>query len=255
MFGSKKNTDKPMKIVVDTVLGLGSFAAGWQAVCAVGGGVLTVTVKRAKPAWQISIPLSDISSVEILPPDKTGAKRDRLRVIHRGGSFIVEQAAGLPVPFKTLCDALAAAVPIADEPAPQNTPDLSNPAALVGNAGVVVQTPERTESLVRVYDYTAVELFHPDELDFDRLIIGEHCELIQEPDNEYDDRAVYAEYNGYKFGYMYKGKLQDMVNDWLDRDAPFVAVIEQILPDAERERGRRGGRVNIHLGFYRETAE
>ena len=73
---------------------------------------------------------------------------------------------------------------------------------------------------------------------------GKKIEFKQEPDNEYDNKAValYLEEN--KIGYLYRGRIQDMVNDWIKRDDYFWGYINKI--DVEKSIA------TFKIGFYRD---
>lgn len=77
------------------------------------------------------------------------------------------------------------------------------------------------------YTYDEVQIAMSDkffpivDLQFDDLLT-----LKQEPENTYDPQAV-AVYRGEdQLGYMYRGKLQDMVNDWIDKGRPVYGLYE-----------------------------
>lgn len=77
------------------------------------------------------------------------------------------------------------------------------------------------------YTYDEVKIAMADsffpivDLQFDDLLT-----LKQEPENPYDDKAV-AIYRGKdQLGYLHRGRLQDMANDWLDRGDPVYGLYE-----------------------------
>ena len=57
---------------------------------------------------------------------------------------------------------------------------------------------------------------------------GKKITFKQEPDNEYDNRAVALYLGDDKIGYVYRGRTQDMVNDWIKRDDFFWGYINKI---------------------------
>lgn len=57
---------------------------------------------------------------------------------------------------------------------------------------------------------------------------GETLEFKQEPNNEYDDKAVAIYYNNLKIGYVFKGNIQDMINDWISRNDYFCSYINKV---------------------------
>lgn len=100
------------------------------------------------------------------------------------------------------------------------------------------------------YIYEDVEIFTPKEMpvDYKPALIGETVTLQQAPENPHDSRAVVALLNGRPIGYLYRGKFQDMANDFL---AAGHAV------DAEIEKYAAGeGKIYLQLSFpYRRTPD
>lgn len=76
---------------------------------------------------------------------------------------------------------------------------------------------------------------------------GKAITFKQEPDNEHDKNAVAVYLNDIKVGYLYRGKTQDMVNDWISRDMPFWGYVNKI--DAINNKA------TIKIGFYRSLNE
>ena len=74
----------------------------------------------------------------------------------------------------------------------------------------------------KTYYYENVRIFSPDEIDLHQFNLGNVLTLKQEPTNPYDDRAVMLLYNRQKLGYLYRNKLQEMANDYLERDDSMV---------------------------------
>ena len=73
--------------------------------------------------------------------------------------------------------------------------------------------------------------------------IGKNVNLVPEPENEYDNKAVAVYYEGQKAGYLFRGDGKDMVNDWIKRGELFVAYVHKIQP-AENK-------VTLRIGFYK----
>ncbi len=77
------------------------------------------------------------------------------------------------------------------------------------------------------YTYDEVEIALTDkffpivDLQFDDLLT-----LKQEPENTYDPEAI-AIYRGQdQLGYMFRNKLKDMVNDWIEKGKPVYGLYE-----------------------------
>ena len=91
------------------------------------------------------------------------------------------------------------------------------------------------------YKYENIGILKPEGSTID-IKVGEELKLVQEPDNQYDNRAVaILNLKDEKVGYLYKGWLQDMVNDFIKKDDPFFVL-------AEREPFK-----SIIIGFYKRT--
>ena len=72
------------------------------------------------------------------------------------------------------------------------------------------------------YDYVKVCIIKGQEPDITKLQIGMEVELKQEPNNQYDNKAIAILANDEKIGYMYKGKLKDMANDFINDMKSYV---------------------------------
>lgn len=100
-----------------------------------------------------------------------------------------------------------------------------------------------------VYRYDSVNIYVPD--DGKQAAAGVKYKTLlrleQEPLNQYDPKAVKVtlDAGGAKIGYLYKGKLQDMANDFMDRDGAVFASMNR--PEA--------GKYTIGLYFYMDLDE
>ena len=56
---------------------------------------------------------------------------------------------------------------------------------------------------------------------------GKHLTFEPEPTNPYDAKAIKISFRGNKIGYVYRGKIQDMINDWISRGDTFVGYINK----------------------------
>lgn len=78
-----------------------------------------------------------------------------------------------------------------------------------------------------VYKYTDMKIYRHN-CDSSQLVIYSRLSLKLEPDNEYDSNAVALYYNDNKVGYLIKGKMQDMANDWQKREDPIRAMVSKL---------------------------
>lgn len=65
--------------------------------------------------------------------------------------------------------------------------------------------------------------------DLSRIKIGDKLKLAQEPTNKYDSNAIRVlSPDGKQLGYMYKGKLQTMANDFLSRGDRVEVTVDSV---------------------------
>lgn len=77
----------------------------------------------------------------------------------------------------------------------------------------------------------------------ENVYAGEMLEVLQEPTNPYDPKAVAISSDSGTVGYLHKGRLQDMANDYLKRGYPVIAIANQEPLET------------IALGFYKPVKE
>lgn len=73
---------------------------------------------------------------------------------------------------------------------------------------------------------------------------GETLTFEQERDNEYDSKAIAVYLEDKKVGYLYKGTVQDMVNDWIRRGDYFWGYVNKI--------DKESSKATIKIGFYKD---
>lgn len=78
---------------------------------------------------------------------------------------------------------------------------------------------------------------------------GEELNFIPEPNNEFDEKAVAIYLHNTKIGYVYKGKIKDMLNDWISRNEIYIGYVNKIF--------KCENKVTYKIGFYKpmETFE
>lgn len=88
---------------------------------------------------------------------------------------------------------------------------------------------EPIEGYTLKYHYKDVEVSSWDYI-HDDIKIGNKVVLIQEPSNEVDNKAVLLIFvpQRRKFGYLFRGKLQDMANDYINRGDKIVARLSYL---------------------------
>lgn len=105
--------------------------------------------------------------------------------------------------------------------------------------------PDRYDewAIYKVYDDVKVCTNKNDKLDYDRLYLNGVAMLEQEHENPYDSRAVAVTQCGQKLGYIYRGGMQDMINDFMGRGEPVSAWLTKI--------DSKNNELQIKLAFYR----
>ncbi len=72
---------------------------------------------------------------------------------------------------------------------------------------------------------------------------GAKIAFIAEPENPYDSSAISILLDGEKIGYVYRGKVQDMINDWLKRNDYFIGHINKYSIE--------NNKATYKIGFYK----
>ncbi len=83
---------------------------------------------------------------------------------------------------------------------------------------------------VSKYTYKNVGIYRMDT-SFKELFAYDILDVFKEPDNEYDKRAVVLKFHGNTIGYLYKGGLQKVVNNFLSKGDEVHAQIEEVNGD------------------------
>lgn len=86
----------------------------------------------------------------------------------------------------------------------------------------------------RIFDWSVLEQGVPNPIRVD---------LVCEPENEFDSKAVKVMYKGMHIGYIPKTKIQDMVNDYLNREDRLIVPW---LVSADESQSS----LILSLGFY-----
>ena len=109
-----------------------------------------------------------------------------------------------------------------------------------------VSVPEVIDGERIAYHYDYEKIYIPDGcvIDYNKVLPGEKVQLIREPDNPYDKKAVkVVTADGLWLGYLFKGTKQDMVHDFQNRNLPILSMVS--FSDSESKV------IKIFLGFYR----
>lgn len=107
------------------------------------------------------------------------------------------------------------------------------------------------EDYVLAYSYDNVKFYPPLEMvsKINKRLLHPGVDVIlkPEPKNKYDNRAVALYVSRHQIGYLLRGTLQDMANDYIAQNWPIKATLHSIrLVDGEYQ-----GYIN--LAFYRKN--
>lgn len=93
--------------------------------------------------------------------------------------------------------------------------------------------------LYKVYENVDIALSEKSNItpQFDKLL-----DFIFEPTNEYDSNAIKIMQDGNYLGYVYKGRLQQMIHDFNKRNEPYFALIDSIEP-----------KITYTIAFYKDV--
>ena len=120
------------------------------------------------------------------------------------------------------------------------------PAQVSNSSKPAYQFFDEMNGMVLAYQYhdVGVALFQNSELPASSLHVGDMVFIRQDKDNPYDQNAVSIIFDSKKLGYLYKGRLQDMANDWINKDLEMWSYISLVdIPNKK---------INIAIGFYKE---
>ena len=89
--------------------------------------------------------------------------------------------------------------------------------------------PAVTNGFALVYSYYDVGFYSPDDLRSIAIKVPPHKQLtlVREPENEHDSEAIAIYYEESKIGYMNKGQLRDMLNDYAASDQKEFLIISR----------------------------
>lgn len=93
-------------------------------------------------------------------------------------------------------------------------------------------------------DVAMVDFANPDYSKFD---VYEEVKFVPEPDNNYDSNAIKIMANNEFIGYVYRGKKQDMIHDWMKNDEPIFGAIQEV--------DKLNKKIKYYIAFYRDPFE
>jgi hypothetical protein len=97
------------------------------------------------------------------------------------------------------------------------------------------------------YHYKGEEIALPNIENCMSVKMASELSFENEPTNEYDKKAIRIIADGKFIGYVYKGKIQDMIHDFTKRKEPIYAIL-QSFDDINNK-------VSMFIAFYRNPFE
>lgn len=82
-------------------------------------------------------------------------------------------------------------------------------------------------SWISKYTYDNVAIYRPDS-SFREIFPYDIVNLVPEPDNPHDNRAIAVKFHDITLGYLYRNKLQDMVWDFISRGDLVCAQVQTV---------------------------
>lgn len=89
-----------------------------------------------------------------------------------------------------------------------------------------------------------VEMASPDYSKFGKF---DEIKFELDPTNQHDDKAIKILCNDIFLGYVYKGKEQDMIHDWIKKSQPIYAVVTSI--------DKENNNIKFYIAFYKNPFE
>lgn len=93
------------------------------------------------------------------------------------------------------------------------------------------------------YHYEQVKIYNIDNYPVTADMLQADVSFVQEPQNTYDSHAIKVVLGGKRIGYLYRGVIQDMANDFINAGLPYVACISGLNPDTNE--------IYLFIAFYR----
>ena len=128
-------------------------------------------------------------------------------------------------------------------------PEVAPPVQQVPSSKVPQATlpklPKQIGGIPNAYQFQEVDIAMTDKVVNDFLVFrpGDAISFIPEPTNAYDPQAIQLWSNNQLLGYVYRGKIQDMLNDFLKFGEPVHGMIFSVRTEEKK--------ITYSVGFYR----
>lgn len=105
--------------------------------------------------------------------------------------------------------------------------------------------PQNINGIPAAYQYQENNIAMPGKYvrDFYSINVGDPIVFQLEPENEYDAKAIQLWSNNQMLGYVFRGRLQDILHDFIKRDEPVYAMVFSVNPQEQK--------VTYSVAFYR----
>lgn len=105
--------------------------------------------------------------------------------------------------------------------------------------------PKQIGGVPVAYQYQEVDIAMTDKVvkEFSVVHPGDAISFIPEPTNAYDPQAIEIWSNNQLLGYVYRGKIQDMLNDFLKFKEPVHGMVFSVRTEEKK--------ITYSVGFYR----
>lgn len=81
------------------------------------------------------------------------------------------------------------------------------------------------------YEYSDCGIYRPDNLELPMPPVGAQITFENDPENEYDNEAIKAVWEGQTVGWLYRKGKREMIRDWIDRGDYYVAEVTENDPE------------------------
>lgn len=109
-----------------------------------------------------------------------------------------------------------------------------------------VPLPAQVNGVPKAYQYQHVDVAMDNKLvkDFHVIKAGDTVQFVPEPTNEYDAKAIQLWSNNQLLGYVFRGRMQDMLHDFIENAEPIRGVVASVDPQERK--------LTYSVAFYRQ---
>lgn len=100
---------------------------------------------------------------------------------------------------------------------------------------------------ILIYEYEENIFLNSNSIELIKDKGGYNITFCQEPENQYDTNAIAIYLCNEKIGYVYRGRIQDMINDWIKRNHLFCGHINKY--------SITNNSASYKIGFYKPISD